>query len=77
RELKPQTCTICETTPVNAIDAEMHDLNCSYNICPYCASRLTSDGLARHVTQCPKRKEKVEETELYLNLERIPWVVRK
>nr|WLV27556.1 glycoprotein precursor [Orthonairovirus haemorrhagiae] len=77
RELKPQTCTICETTPANAIDAEMHDLNCSYNICPYCASRLTSDGLARHVTQCPKRKEKVEETELYLNLERIPWVVRK
>nr|QYF06536.1 glycoprotein precursor [Orthonairovirus haemorrhagiae] len=77
RELKPQTCTICETTPVNAIDAEMHDLNCSYNICPYCASRLTSDGLARHVTQCPRRKEKVEETELYLNLERIPWVVRK
>nr|AAP29978.1 polyprotein [Orthonairovirus haemorrhagiae] len=77
RELKPQTCTICETTPANAIDAEMHDLNCSYNICPYCASRLTSDGLARHVTQCPKRKEKVEETELYLNLERIPWIVRK
>nr|WLV27570.1 glycoprotein precursor [Orthonairovirus haemorrhagiae] len=77
RELKPQTCTICETTPANVIDAEMHDLNCSYNICPYCASRLTSDGLARHVTQCPKRKEKVEETELYLNLERIPWVVRK
>nr|WDD57328.1 glycoprotein precursor [Orthonairovirus haemorrhagiae] len=77
RELKPQTCTICETTPVNAIDAEMHDLNCSYNICPYCASRLTSDGLARHVPQCPKRKEKVEETELYLNLERIPWIVRK
>nr|AIE16132.1 glycoprotein [Orthonairovirus haemorrhagiae] len=77
RELKPQTCTICETTPVNAIDAEMHDLNCSYNICPYCASRLTSDGLARHVMQCPKRKEKIEETELYLNLERIPWIVRK
>nr|WDE42095.1 glycoprotein precursor [Orthonairovirus haemorrhagiae] len=77
RELKPQTCTICETAPVNAIDAEMHDLNCSYNICPYCASRLTSDGLARHVTQCPRRKEKVEETELYLNLERIPWIVRK
>nr|AIE16128.1 glycoprotein [Orthonairovirus haemorrhagiae] len=77
RELKPQTCTICETNPVNAIDAEMHDLNCSYNICPYCASRLTSDGLARHVMQCPKRKEKIEETELYLNLERIPWVVRK
>nr|ABB30033.1 glycoprotein precursor [Orthonairovirus haemorrhagiae] len=77
RELRPQTCTICETTPVNAIDAEMHDLNCSYNICPYCASRLTSDGLARHVMQCPKRKEKIEETELYLNLERIPWVVRK
>nr|AAK52742.1 envelope glycoprotein precursor [Orthonairovirus haemorrhagiae] len=77
RELKPQTCTICETTPTNAIDAEMHDLKCSYNICPYCASRLTSDGLARHVTQCPKRKEKVEETELYLNLERIPWIVRK
>nr|QIQ56213.1 glycoprotein precursor [Orthonairovirus haemorrhagiae] len=77
RELKPQTCTICETTPVNAIDAEMHDLNCSYNICPYCASRLTSYDLARHVMQCPKRKEKIEETELYLNLERIPWVVRK
>ncbi|ABB30025.1 glycoprotein precursor [Aigai virus] len=77
RELKPQTCTICESVPVNAIDAEMHDLNCSYNICPYCASRLTSEGLTRHVNQCPKRKEKVEETELYLNLERIPWIVRK
>nr|WIV79790.1 glycoprotein precursor [Orthonairovirus haemorrhagiae] len=77
RELKPQTCIVCESIPVNAIDAEMHDLNCNYNICPYCASRLTSDGLVRHVTQCPKRKEKVEETELYLNLERIPWLVRK
>nr|WLV27560.1 glycoprotein precursor [Orthonairovirus haemorrhagiae] len=77
RELKPQTCIVCESVPVNAIDAEMHDLNCNYNICPYCASRLTSDGLIRHVTQCPKRKEKVEETELYLNLERIPWLVRK
>nr|WHU52061.1 glycoprotein precursor [Orthonairovirus haemorrhagiae] len=77
RELKPQTCIVCESVPVNAIDAEMHELNCSYNICPYCASRLTSDGLTRHVAQCPKRKEKVEETELYLNLERIPWLVRK
>nr|UAN54808.1 envelope glycoprotein precursor [Orthonairovirus haemorrhagiae] len=77
RELKPQTCIVCESVPVNAIDAEMHELNCNYNICPYCASRLTSDGLVRHVTQCPKRKEKVEETELYLNLERIPWLVRR
>nr|QKV43170.1 glycoprotein precursor [Orthonairovirus haemorrhagiae] len=77
RELKPQTCIVCESIPINAIDAEMHELNCNYNICPYCASRLTSDGLIRHVTQCPKRKEKVEETELYLNLERIPWLVRK
>nr|UAN54788.1 envelope glycoprotein precursor [Orthonairovirus haemorrhagiae] len=77
RELRPQTCIVCESVPVNAIDAEMHELNCNYNICPYCASRLTSDGLTRHVAQCPKRKEKVEETELYLNLERIPWLVRK
>nr|ULE37765.1 glycoprotein precursor [Orthonairovirus haemorrhagiae] len=77
RELKPQVCTICETSPVNAIDAEMHDLNCSYNICPYCASRLTSDELTRHVVRCPRRKEKVDETELYLNLERVPWLVRK
>nr|ACH99798.1 glycoprotein precursor [Nairobi sheep disease virus]AED88227.1 glycoprotein precursor [Nairobi sheep disease virus]AMT75402.1 glycoprotein precursor [Ganjam virus] len=76
REKKGDLCIKCEQHCMNLYDQELHELNCSFNLCPYCANRLSDDGLPRHVPRCPKRGERLEEIELYINYTRVPCLLR-
>nr|WGG26889.1 glycoprotein precursor [Nairobi sheep disease virus] len=76
REKKGDLCIKCEQHCMNLYDQELHELNCSFNLCPYCANRLSDEGLPRHVPRCPKRSERLEEIELYINYTRVPCILR-
>nr|WGZ74347.1 pre-glycoprotein polyprotein GP complex [Orthonairovirus dugbeense] len=71
-----EICVKCEQQTVNLMDQELHDLNCSFNLCPYCCNRMSDEGMSRHVGKCPKRLERLNEIELYLNYKRVPSCLR-
>ncbi|AJW66842.1 glycoprotein precursor [Hazara virus] len=70
--VKGDFCLKCEQKCVTSLDQTLHDESCSYNICPYCGNRLPEEGLRRHVPSCPKRKQRLEEIDLYLDYLLVP-----
>ncbi|ABY82501.1 glycoprotein [Kupe virus] len=76
REKPGALCLKCEQKTLNIYDQELHDLNCSFNLCPYCCNRMSDEGIVRHVGKCPKREERLFEIETYMNYIRVPVFFR-
>ncbi|UQM93877.1 glycoprotein precursor [Meihua Mountain virus] len=73
--LKGDFCIKCEQKCKTSLEQTLHDENCSFNICPFCGNRLPEEGLKRHVPGCSKRKERLEEIELYLDYQLVPCLL--
>nr|BAU51654.1 glycoprotein [Tofla virus] len=73
--MKGDFCIKCEQKCATSLEQALHDENCSYNLCPYCGNRLPEDSLCRHVPNCPKRKERLEEIDLYLDYQLLPFLL--
>nr|YP_010840002.1 glycoprotein precursor [Meram virus]QNH88012.1 glycoprotein precursor [Meram virus] len=69
-------CLKCEQKCSSHLDQELHDMNCSFNLCPYCANRLPEANLPRHVPNCPRKIERTSELDLYLDYTLVPSGLR-
>lgn len=73
--VKGDFCIKCEQRCATSLEQSLHDECCSYNLCPYCGNRLPEDSLSRHVPNCPKKKERLEEIDLFLDYQLLPFLL--